>query len=434
MTGGVFQPVHADSGFFNYDAFVSKFSPDGANLLYSTFFCGFGDDFGRTIAVNAGGEAFVGGFTNGGAIPTTPGAYDQTFAGAPGFADMFVFRLAADAGSLIYSTFIGGSESESVNDIVVNEANEASFTGEVNSPNFPTTPGALQSNRTGVSACACAVRLSADGSQLLASTYVCGNRGDYGEALAIDDAGNFYLTGRTYSDLYPITPGAYDSIPGGDADVFVAKVSAGADSLYFATFYGGMRRDIGTSIEVTSRGEVFVGGVTGSVDFEVTDCVVDSVVAGGANFWGGDFFLLKFDATGRELHYATALGGYADEVLPRMAWDNPDCPKAVVLAGSSNSPDYPTTPDAFQTQLSPAGTNFAVTLLREDLAAEIEFPADSCPETGVPFAFRANVAGCGHWTDLSQLEWVFGDGATALDSAVTHTYLGNGSYAVTLRQ
>lgn len=434
VTSGVFQPVHADSGFFNYDLFVSKISPNGDALLYSTFYGGFGDDYAGAIDVNAEGEVFVGGYTNGGDIPTTSGAFDRSFNGAIGFSDAFVFRLNADASSLIYSTFVGGSQSESAIEIIVNDQNEASFTGEVSSFDFPTTPNAVFSNKTGTSACTYAARLSADGTQLLASTYLCGNRGDYGEGMDLNQDGDFYLTGRTYSDIFPLTPGSYDSTVTGDADVFVARISADASQLIYSTYFGDLRREIGTGIQVNDRGEIFVTGNTGSLDFPTTDCAIDTFCHGAGSYWGGDVFLFKLDSSGENLLYSTLIGGSSDELLPDLILDDDACTRSVVIGVSTSSLDYPTTPGAFQEQFHSNTGNQALTRITETIDAEIVMNEDSCPSAGNPFAISVQVNGCGYWSDMSKWVWDFGDGQTSSDSALTHTYSSNGSYTITLRR
>ncbi len=433
VTPGVFQPTHGDGTLGNYDTFVTKISPNGDSLLYSTYYGGLGDEYGTAIDVNDAGEAFVGGYTLSPFTPTTSGAYDESYNGAPGFTDIFVFRLSADASNLIYSTYIGGSESESVIEILVNDQNEASITGELNSPNYPTTPNAVFFNRTGISACAYATRLSADGSQLEASTYYCGNRGDYAEGLALNDEGDFYITGRTYSWILPLTEGSYDSTLNNDADVFIARISADATELQYATYYGSTGRDIGTGIEVNDQGEIFVTGNTASLDFPTSECAIDSTNTGAINYWGGDAFLLKFDSTGERLLYSTLLGGSSDELIPALELDNSQCTQSLVIGTTTNSTDFPTTPNAYQTQKPQAATNHAITRLKETIDATIAFEADSCPVAGEPFVMSPLVNGCGYWSDLSLWEWDFGDGQTAIDSAPAHIY-NQGTYTIRLRR
>lgn len=435
VTPGVFQPQHGDSIFGNIDVFVSKLSPDGSSLIYSTFYGGLGDDVAGDIDVNATGDAFVGGFTNDGDNPITPGAYDETFNGAPGFSDIFVFRLNADASTLLYATFLGGTQSETVEEIIVNERGEASITGEVNSPDFPTSPNALYALKTGTGACAYAARLSADGSQLQASTYFCGNQADHGEGMALNAAGDFYLTGRTYSNLLPLTANAYDSVHGGDIDAFVARISADATQLQYASFVGDSGAEIGTGIAVNELGEVFLTGITRSRDFVATPCALDSSFAGASGgYWAGDVFLRKFDATGRRLLYSTLIGGSDNEITPEIILDDAACTKSVVIGTTTMSTDYPITPNALQGQILGTNQVHAFTRLTEDLDVDILLPADSCPVAGDSFALDIAVAGCGHWTDFRQLEWSFGDGQTVLDSAPRHAYASNGSYTLALRR
>lgn len=431
-TPGSFQTAHGDGIFGNYDTFVSKISPNGDSLIYSTLYGGLGDEHGRAIDVNDAGEAFVGGYTLSEFTPTTPGAYDETYNGAIGFTDIYVFRLSADGSNLIYSTYIGGSESESVIELIVNDQNEASITGEVNSPNYPTTPNAVFYNRIGVSACAYATRLSADGSQLEASSYFCGNRGDHGEALALNQDGDFFIAGRTYSWILPFTSGSYDTTLSGNTDVFIARISADATQLQYSTLFGGSRREMGTGIEVNDKGEIFVTGNTASLDFLTTECAIDTTTTGAVGNWGGDVYLLKFDSTGERLLYSTFIGGSHDELIPDLVLDDKQCTQSLVIGTRTQSIDFPTTPNAYQPQAPSTAGNQGIVRITETIDAEIVFDADSCPVAGEPFQLSTQVNGCGYWSDLNLWEWDFGDGQSMIDSATSHIY-NNGTYTIRLR-
>lgn len=426
------QPLHGDGIFNNRDAFAAKISPNGDALLYATFFGGLGDEYGTAIDVNAAGEAFIGGYTNGGAIPTTPGVLREQFAGAPGFSDAFVFRLNPDGSQFIYSTYIGGTQSETITELIINDQNEASFTGEVNSPDFPITPDAAFRFKLGNSACAYASRLSADGSKMMASTYLCGYQGDHGEGLALNEAGDFYVTGRTYSSTFPTTPDAYDPTFGGSPDAFFARVSADGSSLQYASLYGEGGQQTGTGIRVNAAGEIFVTGITGSIDFPTTSCAMDSTHNGGNSYWGGDIFLLKFDSTGRDLLYSSLIGGSREDRLPTMELDNEGCTEGVVIAATSNSEDFPTTPGAFQEVVGGNAERSIVLRISEslDLAIRME---DSCPTPGDTFSLSADFLSCGHWTDPRQWQWDLGDGTLVGDTAsLRHAYAQPGSYTVRL--
>ena len=105
---------------------------------------------------------------------------------------------------------------------------------------------------------------------LVYSTYLGGANDDVGQGIAVDAAGEAYVTGFTFSSDFPTTPGAYDAIPGGGADVFVTKLDTAGATLVYSTFLGGANDDVGLGIAVDAEGLAYVTGSTSSSDFPVT--------------------------------------------------------------------------------------------------------------------------------------------------------------------
>jgi hypothetical protein len=141
-TAGAFQTTFRPGG----DAFVTKLDPTGSTLVYSTYIGGTGNETGQAIAVDGAGNAYVAGTTQSDDFPITPGAF-QTTGGGPvdAFADdAFVAKLDATGSLLVYSSYVGGSDTDSIGGIAVDAAGNAYVTGSTLSGDFPTTPGALQ--------------------------------------------------------------------------------------------------------------------------------------------------------------------------------------------------------------------------------------------------------------------------------------------------
>ena len=226
------------------DAFVTKFNADGSALVYSTFLGGNGDDSGIGIAVHADGDAYVTGATSSTNFPTTAGAFQPSFGG---FGDAFVTKLDPTGTALVYSTYLGGSGAEQGHGIAVDADGSAYVTGGrqsnvqgwTPSNDFPTTAAPFPSGSNG-GACvgdsfyasfnAFVTKLNPAGSELTYSVFLGGSDYDEGFGIAIDREGNAYVTGRTASNDFPTTAGAFQpTCRGGAGDAFVAKIVDVAD-------------------------------------------------------------------------------------------------------------------------------------------------------------------------------------------------------------
>ena len=229
VTTGAYDETHNGST----DVFVSKLNPTGTALDYSTFLGGSSAEEAWGVAVDAGGNAYVTGYTGAGTtgFPTTAGAFDVTHNGG---SDVFVSKLNATGAALIYSTFLGGSSQETGYAIAVDASGNAYVTGETTDAvtDFPTTTGAFDETHNGASDVFVS-QLSSDGSSLLYSTFLGGspdatsNGRDEGWGIAVDAGGNLYVTGSTAMAIngFPSTAGAYDEVHNGSRDAFVVKFS-----------------------------------------------------------------------------------------------------------------------------------------------------------------------------------------------------------------
>jgi len=204
----------------NEDVFVSKLSPDGGTLIYSTFIGGSNQDAGESLTLTAAGEVVLTGETNSANFPTSANAYDTSHNGED---DVFVLKLSADGGRLVYSTFIGGSDSDDGESLTLTAAGELLLTGDTNSANFPTSANAYDTSHNGEYD-VFVLKLSADGETLTYSTFIGGSGLDNGRSLALKAAGEVFLTGTTSSANFPTSANAYDSSHNGESDVFVLRL------------------------------------------------------------------------------------------------------------------------------------------------------------------------------------------------------------------
>ena len=203
------------------NAFVTKLNQHGSALVYSTYLGGSVADAGNGIAVDGEGNAYVTGLTSSTDFPTTLGAFQTTFGGAPN--DAFVSKLNQTGSALIYSTYLGGGGDDQGNGIAVDGQGNAYVTGSTNSIP-PASP--FQGTFGGGNSDAFVSKLNQNGSALVFSTYLGGGGNDVGLGITVDGESSAYVTGLTSSANFPTTPGAFQtSLGGGNSDAFVSKIS-----------------------------------------------------------------------------------------------------------------------------------------------------------------------------------------------------------------
>jgi hypothetical protein len=344
VTPGAFQTTNGGG----WDVFVTKLNATGTALVYSTYIGGSGGEDGFGIAVDSSGNAYVTGRTFSTDYPVTPGAL-QTTHGGGGWTDVFVTKLNATGTALVYSTYIGGIYDDVGYGIAVDGSGNAYVTGRTSSTNYPVTPGAFQRTNGGYWD-VFVTKLNAAGTALVYSTYIGGSDWDEGNAIAVDSSGNAYVTGRTSSPDYDVTPGAFQTTKGGYWDVFVTKLNATGTTLVYSTYIGGSNNDEGYGIAVDGSGNAYVTGWTGSTDYDVTPGAFQTTKEGYE-----DVFVTKLNATGTALVYSTYIGGIYDDVGYGIAVDGSG---NAYVTGSTSSTNYPVTSGAFQTTNGGGGDVF----------------------------------------------------------------------------
>ncbi len=343
-TSGAVQTTYG--GGFS-DAFVSKLNAAGSQLIYSTYLGGNDLEDGFGIAVDTLENAYVTGDTNSLNFPTTSGAF-QTAAGGGG--DSFVTKLNSAGSALVYSTYLGGNQFDTSRGLAVDASGNAYVEGSTVSLNFPTTPGALQTNFGGGSSDDFVSKLNADGSALVYSTYLGGSDFESGFGLAIDASGNAFVTGVTGSADFPKTSGAFQTTLRGIDDVFVSKLNATGSALIYSTYLGGSAGEFANSLAIDGSGAAYVTGFTGSNDFPTTPGAFQTAYGDG-----GDVFVSKLNAAGSALTYSSYLGGGGADYGGGIAVDSDG---SAYVAGLTDSANFPTSAGALQTTFG-GGTNDA---------------------------------------------------------------------------
>ncbi len=287
------------SGGFG-DVFVTKLNPKGDSLVYSTYLGGDFADYAGSIAVDVLGNAYVTGTAFSANFPLYK-AFQTTLSGA---GDVFVTKLNPDGNKLVYSTYLGGSGSESSYGIAVDALGCTYIAGTTTSNNFP-LHDAFQST-TGGGLDVFVTKLKPLGNALDYSTYVGGSSDDVAIDIDINTLGNAYITGYTTSSNFPLYNALLGKAPG-QYDGFVTKLNVHGNGLVYSTYLGGSDNDYGFSLAVDNLGFAYVVGFTASTDFPLNNPL--------QNWSGGqsDVFVTKFDLQGNGLIYSTYLGGSGRE-------------------------------------------------------------------------------------------------------------------------
>lgn len=324
-------------------------------IVYSTYLAGGGLDGAEWIAVDASGSAYVTGYTASINFPTkNPLQTDQPD------KDAFVTMLTPAGNDVVYSTYIGGSKRDEAQSIAVDGAGSAYITGFTYSTNFPTlTP--YQADKPDVDAFL--VKIAPSGAAMVYSTYLGGNKKDFGESIAVDAAGSAYVVGSTLSTNFP-TKSQFQTDKGLN-DAFLTRFTPGGNDIVFSTYIGGSKVDEALAVAVDRTGSAYVTGITSSPDFPTKNPyqAAFKTPASTACEYCSDAFIAKFTPAGDQLAYSTYFGGTGDDYAQGIAVD---AAGSAYFAGFTGSPDLPTrTPyqlyrglwDGFLAKLSPAGNS-----------------------------------------------------------------------------
>ncbi len=320
VTGGPDLTFNGDA-----DAFVAKVNATGSGLVYAGYIGGSGDDEGYGIAVDNAGNAYITGYTdstqasfqvmvgpdlsfNGGECGIPPSTYTCY--------DAFVAKVSATGTSLTYAGYIGGNGDDGGFGIAVDRAGNAYVTGitESTQASFPVTIGPDLTYNGGTYGDAFVTKVNAAGSDLVYAGYIGGNGDDRGWGIAVDGAGNAYVTGWTDSTeaSFPATGGSDLTYNGGYNDAFVAKVNATGTSLVYASYIGGSGDDRGRSIAVDNASNAYITGWTDSTESSFPVIGWPDITYNGGSYYG-DAFVAKVNATASRLVYAGYIGGNGDD-------------------------------------------------------------------------------------------------------------------------
>ncbi|HQR38719.1 MAG TPA: SBBP repeat-containing protein [Blastocatellia bacterium] len=333
------------------DIFVTKLSPEGRSIIFSTYLGGSGIDRPYAIAVDGHGAVYVTGATDSPDYPTTPGAYRRTYTADTQKTNVFVTKLSADGSNLVYSTvlaeFAGSDQGRAIR---VDSSGSAYVAGTTSPFGFPTTPGALDSSIDAETK-AFVTKLRPDGGALVFSTMFGGTGYTYGFGLALGGDGSVYLAGSTYGNAFPTVHPIRQPVPD-DQDSFVARISANGSTLLFSTPFGGTSGESALSVALDTSGFVYVAGTTLARDFPTTPGAFQERFPDRNSY--GCAYVVKLSLDEPRVVYATLLSGWTDTRLQSMVVD---AQGRAWCVGVTYATDFPVTEGAADGVLDGGGTD-----------------------------------------------------------------------------
>jgi hypothetical protein len=361
------------------DVFVTKYDPQGAPV-WSHRFGSPNYDRAYAIELDPSGDVIVAGRMGDG-FATTAGVLQETFGGdmdvaaAYGQQDAFVAKLSAD-GEIVWATYFGGPGRDFVRDVAVDAAGDVYLAASQVTRDHPhATVGSFDTTRASMDSMA--AKIAGDGASVVWAGYLGGSGDDGPEpSIRVDAAtGTAVMVVGTPADDLPVTPGAYQSTPGGMWDVFVAKIAPDGASLQYGTYVGGSGGDgLEThNLALGSDGRAWLGMITTSPDLDTTPGTLQTAYGGtggggtGMNTnYPGDGWIGVLSADGSTLEAATFLGGSVGDAVEGIALG----PGGVYVAGGTFSSDFPAD-GGWMPQQGTHGGNLDgfVAILPEDLAS-----------------------------------------------------------------
>jgi hypothetical protein len=318
-------------------------------LNYSTYLGQTGQAY--AIAVDAAGEAFIAGSANAG-MPTTGGIQPSPVAKTtpPPTPSAFVAKLNSTGTAVLYCTYLSGSMEDDAYGIALDPLGDAYVAGLTFSPDFPVTPGAFQRINSASNGSGFVAAINPTGTALIYSTYLSGNTRTSISGIAVDSAGDAYVTGSTDDINFPTTSGAFQTAAKADyAEVptgFVAKLNPTGKGLIYSTFLGGTGGDHPNGITLDAQENAYVAGETESFNFPTTTGAFQLQNTSD----NGNAFVTKLNPAGTALVYSTYLGGNgggdgAEAIAVDSSGD-------AYVTGYTNSRYFPTTAGVFQPNLN----------------------------------------------------------------------------------
>jgi hypothetical protein len=422
VTAGAFQTTHnpgtPDSpSIDHFDVFVTKLDASG-RIIWSTFLGGPNYDRAYAIKVDNQGYVYVAGRAGRG-FPVTAGAFQTSFQGGQSAAfygpqDGFIAKLAPDGSRLIWASYFGTSDPSIIRDIALDQNGDVYLASGWAAGAYEPTVAAAFNNSPRGGADGVFAKIKGDGSRVLWATYLGGSDWESDQnSVRLDAAGNPYVLLTTRSTDIITTPGAYDRSFAGVEDLYVAKLAPSTGNLVWATYLGGPEDESTETHEfaVDPQGNVYVAAPTSSLTLPTTTGAFQRSYGGGGN----DIYLAKISPDGSTLLAGTYIGGTGNDRAEGVAVD---ALGQVYFTGTTTSPNFPVTSDAFQSSL--AGPRDAIAVMVSADFSQLlyssyiggsgeEYGRAACVDLAGNFYFGAETPSS-NWPVLNAMQSVFGGG------------------------
>jgi hypothetical protein len=332
------------------NAFVTKFNPAGTKLMYSTY-VGDNLEIGSGIAVDSSGNAYIVGSTNSLDFGTQLGPPGSNTGGG----QVFVAKLNSTGSTYLWAVRFGGIDPNGYGSgaiaVAVDSTGHAYVTGQTDSPQFPVTAGAYQTNficspNSKFPGCAFVSKLNTAATGFVYSTYFASEAA--GNSIEVDGSGYAYIVGHTLANI-PTTPGVVQATrPCAFSCGFATKFNSTGSALVYSTYLGGSDQASSSGIKIDSAGNAYVTGWTTTGDYPTTPGAFQRTFGGGQD----DSYISKLNPTATAFLYSTLLGGSGFDESWAITIDSSG---HVYVAGATDSANFPVTMNAFQRVLKSTG-------------------------------------------------------------------------------
>ncbi len=310
-------------------------------LQYSTYFGGSGMDYGGTSVLDSNGNVFVTGSTYSYDFPITPGVYQNS---KNGMEDVVVFKLDRTLSTPLFSTYIGGSDSDLGKTILVTDSGDVIVAGETLSFDFPITDGVIDDklDRPGYQRIydLFLLKLNSTGTGIIFSTYIGGNGTDLAPKISMDDLGKIILAASSESANFTTTSDAYSRNISGKSDTILCVINSNGTKLLYSTFLGGSNAEGLGDIVLSDGSLVYLTGYTNSPDFPTTVGAYDTIY--NTNVTDMNPYVMCVNYSTGSIVTSSYLGVGAGTSITIDPVDN------IYIGGYTDSASFPTTANVFQ--------------------------------------------------------------------------------------